>query len=60
IDDLVSRYALAYPGVRFQLTQEGRTALQTTGSGDGREVLAAMFGADIARQMLSVDAVGED
>ncbi len=60
IDDLVSRYSLAYPGVRFQLVQEGRTALQTTGSGDGREVLVAMFGADIARQMLAVDTIGED
>lgn len=60
IDDLVSRYALAYPEVRFQLTQEGRTALQTTGSGDGREVLGVMFGADIARQMLAVDAAYDD
>ncbi|MCB2179699.1 DNA mismatch repair endonuclease MutL [bacterium] len=60
IDDLVSRYALAYPEVRFRLTQKGRTALQTTGSGDGREVLAVMFGADIARQMLSMDAAYDD
>lgn len=60
IDDLVSRYALAYPDVRFRLTQEGRSALQTTGSGDGREVLGVMFGPDIARQMLALDAAYDD
>lgn len=56
IDDFVTRIALAYPKVRFQLVQEGRTALQTTGSGDRREVLAAMFSTEIARQMLEVNA----
>lgn len=56
IDDLVTRYALAYPDVRFQLTQEGRSALQTSGSGDRREVLAALFSTDIAHQMLEVNA----
>ena len=60
IDDFVTRYALAYPQVRFQLTQEGRTALQTTGSGDRREVLAALFSPDIARQMLEVNAEYDD
>ena len=56
IDDLVTRYALAYPLVRFQLDQEGRNALQTSGSGDRREVLAALFSTDIARQMLEVNS----
>lgn len=55
IDGLVTRYALAYPEVRFHLTQEGRSALQTSGNGDRREALAGMFSADIARQMLEVD-----
>jgi DNA mismatch repair protein MutL len=56
IDDLVTRYALAYPEVRFHLRQEGRNALQTSGSGNRREVLAALFSTDIARQMLEVNA----
>ena len=60
IDAFVTRYALAYPAVRFQLTQEGRTALQTTGSGDRREVLASLFSADIARQMLEVNTEYDD
>jgi DNA mismatch repair protein MutL len=56
IDNLVTRYALAYPQVRFSLRQEGRPALQTSGNGDRREVLAALYGADVARQMLVVIA----
>jgi DNA mismatch repair protein MutL len=56
IDALVTRYALAYPHVRFHLVQEGKPALQTSGNGDRRQVLAALYGAEIARQMLEVNA----
>lgn len=60
IDDLVTRYAFAYPGIRFHLHQDGRPALQTSGNGERREVLAALFGADVARQMLKVLTEEED
>ena len=60
IDNLVTRYALAYPSIRFQLSQEGRPALQTSGNGNRREVLAALYGVDIARAMLEVIAKDED
>jgi DNA mismatch repair protein MutL len=60
IDALVARYAIAYPHVRFQLEQENRVALQTSGAGDGREVLASMYTPEIARQMLEVDTEYED
>ncbi len=55
IDALLTRYALAYPHVRFRLIQDGKTALQTSGHGDRREVLAALYGPDIARRMLEVN-----
>ena len=54
IDALVMRYALAYPNVRFHLTHDARAALQTSGRGDRREVLAGLYGVEIARQMLEV------
>ena len=54
IDTLVTRYALAFPHVRFQLRQDGRLSLQTSGDGDRRVVLAALYGLDTARQMLEV------
>jgi DNA mismatch repair protein MutL len=59
IDSLTTRYALAYPHVRFQLTQERRIALQTSGNGDCREALASLLGPDVARQMLEVASSGE-
>ena len=54
IDELVTRYALAYPLVRFHLFQDGRPSLMTSGNGDRREVLATLYGVENARQMLEV------
>jgi DNA mismatch repair protein MutL len=60
IDQLVTRYALAYPRVRFTLKQDGRPSLQTSGAGDRREVLAALYGVDVARQMIEVLSEDDD
>lgn len=60
IDELVMRYAMAFPAVRFQLTQEERLSLQTSGSGDRKEALAAIYGVEYARQMLEVYALEEE
>jgi DNA mismatch repair protein MutL len=54
IAELVTRYALAYPHVQFKLTQEGKEAFQSPGSGDRREVLSAVYGVDLARQMIAL------
>lgn len=54
MDALFTRYALAYPGVRFKLTQDGTVSLQTSGDGDRRSILAALYGVEVARQMLDV------
>ena len=54
VHSLVTRYALAYAGVQFTLLDDGKTVLQTSGSGDRREVLASLYGVDTARQMLEV------
>ena len=57
IAQLVSRYAIAYPAVRFRLVFDNRTNFQSTGSGDAREVLAAAYGVDLARQLLELGSV---
>jgi DNA mismatch repair protein MutL len=54
IDNLVTRYALAYPDVRFKLTEGERVSLQTPGDGDRRSILASLYGVETARQMLEV------
>ncbi len=58
IDALVTRYALAYPNVRFKVTDGKQVTLQTARDGDRRAILAALYGVDVAKQMLEVmDAV---
>ena len=54
IEEFVTRYALAYPGVRFHLRQDDRITVQTSGSGDRREVLASLYSVELAQQMLEV------
>jgi DNA mismatch repair protein MutL len=56
IDALLTRYALAYPQVRFKVSEENTTSLQTSGDGDRRAILATLYGVDSARQMLDVVA----
>jgi DNA mismatch repair protein MutL len=56
IDSLVTRYALAYPNVRFKLAEGKQVSLQTAGDGDRRAILAALYGVDTAKQMLEVMA----
>lgn len=59
IDALVTRYALAYPNVRFKVTDGKQATLQTAGDGDRRAILAALYGVDVAKQMLEVIAQEE-
>ncbi|HEX6268790.1 MAG TPA: DNA mismatch repair endonuclease MutL [Anaerolineales bacterium] len=54
IDALVTRYALAYPEKRFKLSDGKNLILQTTGDGDRRAILAALYGVDLAKQMLEI------
>ncbi|HNZ15084.1 MAG TPA: DNA mismatch repair endonuclease MutL [Anaerolineaceae bacterium] len=54
ITGLVTRYALAYPHIRWQLIQDGRVYLQTTGSGDRKEILQSLFGVSDAKRMLPI------
>ncbi|NUQ84025.1 MAG: DNA mismatch repair endonuclease MutL [Anaerolineales bacterium] len=56
IDSLVTRYALAYPEKRFKLTDGKSLSLHTAGDGDRRAILAALYGVDVAKQMLEVAA----
>ncbi|MEK6587395.1 MAG: DNA mismatch repair endonuclease MutL [Chloroflexota bacterium] len=52
ITRLMSRYAMAYPDKRIGLETDAREGLRTSGSGDRAEVLAAIYGLQIARDMI--------
>jgi DNA mismatch repair protein MutL len=59
IHDVVTHYALAYPDIRFDLTVEGRQAFRTSGNGELYDVLIAVYGLDVAEQMLAVESAKE-
>ena len=54
IDQLVTRYALAYPDKRIKLSDGKNITLQTSGDGDRRSILAALYGVDTAKQLLEI------
>ena len=50
IGDLLSRYALAFPGIRFQLLIDGRATLTSPGTGSLADAIAAVYGAPPQRR----------
>jgi len=59
VANTVNCYALAYPEVKFDLFVDGRAALRTPGSGQLLDSVIAVYGLEVARQMLSVDSDGK-
>jgi len=56
IANMVSRYALAFPEVRFTLSLDGRVTLRTPGSGQLADSVAEVYGLEVARNMLEIKA----
>ncbi len=54
IDEFVTRYALAYPDIRFRLTHNNRITFQSNGDGRLLDVLAVVYGPETARQLLEI------
>lgn len=62
ITDIVNRIALAHPEVSIRLIHNGKKLLHTTGNGDVRQVLAAIYGLAIAKKMkkLTIESLDFD
>jgi DNA mismatch repair protein MutL len=60
ITDVVNRLALSHPEVAFRLIHNERKLLQTNGNGDVRQVLAAIYGLGIAKQLIPINAESLD
>jgi DNA mismatch repair protein MutL len=54
ISGLVQQYALAHPGIRFSLVNEGRVTFQSPGDGDLRSASLCVYGSDVGRALLPV------
>jgi len=52
--NVVSQYALAFPGVKFALFIDGRAALRTPGSGQLIDSVIEVYGLEVARNMLEI------
>jgi len=52
---LVTSYALAYPEKRLALQNNARLILRTTGNGELFDALVAIYGLDVAEQMLDIE-----
>jgi len=55
IASLITRYAMAYPAVRFILEQDQREVVHAGGSGQLADVLVNVMGLDTFKNMLEVD-----
>ena len=60
IQEVVTRYALADPAVRFTLSVDGREAVSASGSGRLQDAILSIYGAQIAGQMLPVSLTEGD
>jgi DNA mismatch repair protein MutL len=61
ISALVQQYALAHPGIRFTLVNEGRVTFQSPGDGDLRSAAMCVYGSEVGRALLPVGLdPGED
>ena len=54
IKEIVSAFALLHPHVRFHLTIDSRAAVSTSGDGDRRRAIAAVYGPQVAAEMLEM------
>ena len=60
IVDYVNKMALSYPNVKFRLTNDDKELLNTDGSGNLLKVINAIYGIDVTKKMLSVEAFNDD
>ena len=60
IEDIVTRLCLIHPKIAFKLVNTGKTILQTSGNGNIQDVIYAIYGNDIANNILEMDYNYED
>lgn len=60
IEDVVTRIALANPGVAIKLINTGKIVIQTSGSGKLEDVIYTIYGKEVYDNILPVDYTYED
>ncbi|KGA98517.1 DNA mismatch repair protein MutL [Alkalihalobacillus alcalophilus ATCC 27647 = CGMCC 1.3604] len=54
VSDIMNRLAMAHPNIAFELFHDGKLLLKTLGNGDRKQVIAAIYGRNIAKEMLEI------
>ena len=60
ITNYVTKMALAYPNIKFELINDEKVLLSTTGDGDLLKVIYSIFGNDVAKKMIEVSNENDD
>ncbi len=60
IADMVNKLALANPNVRFALTHNNKVVFKTSGNGDCLEIIAEIFGMNVAKNMVYFENKNND
>ncbi|TGB04725.1 DNA mismatch repair endonuclease MutL [Halobacillus salinus] len=60
ITDVLNRMALAHPEVKFTLTHNEKQIFHTNGRGDLRQVVAKIYGMNVARKLVPIEAQTRD
>lgn len=54
IEDVVTRLALVNPNIAIKFVNSGKTVIQTSGSGEMKNVIYSIYGKDIAQAVLDI------
>lgn len=60
IVDIINRLAFSYPEISFNLVHNKKRLMQTVGNGNLQQVIGAIYGVEVARDMVTVTAADTD
>ncbi|MFV0381573.1 MAG: DNA mismatch repair endonuclease MutL [Breznakia sp.] len=60
INDVMQKFAFAYPGISFTLINDGKMTFQTSGKGNMQEVMMQVYGREVAKEAMAIDASDHD
>jgi len=55
VRDLLNKIAISHPGIRFQLSSNGRIVLDTPGTGKVMDVVKGLYGVDMADNLIALN-----
>lgn len=60
IQDVVQKFALAYPEIGFTLIHDGKDIFRSSGNGNLQEVLYQIYGKDVAKDAIAINISDSD